>query len=286
MAARNASPSQRTISRRCIGAVAVALALVIYVEAALAERRPTPGRFDARMRKVVYTPDDIVTIQAALGMSTMIKFGRDEQIRTIAAGDTVGWQIAPDAQRTVLFVKPLEPDSATNMHVVTSRGTYTFRMVGTKATSFDGYFKVQFVYPEDAIRERRARDTSSPNLRALRRESLNWEYGFKGAEQNRPLIVFDDGVKTFFRFSGEVPAIFAVDEARNETLVNFRREGEYLVVDRTARQFTLRNGEVATCLYNLRTTPVVDPRRDELEPYAPRRLDANPFSGLFGWASR
>lgn len=254
----------------------------VTLDTALAERRPTPGRFDARMRKVIYTPDDIVTIQAALGMSTMIKFGRDEQIRTIAAGDTVGWQIAPDAQRTVLFVKPLEPDSATNMHVVTSRGTYTFRMVGTKTTSFDGYFKIQFVYPEDEVRERRARDTSLPNLRALRRESLNWDYGFKGADQNRPLIVFDDGVKTFFRFQGEVPAIFAVDDARNETLVNFRREGEYIVLDRTARQFTLRNGEVATCLYNLRTAPIVDPRRDELAPYAPRRLD----TGLFGWTSR
>jgi type IV secretion system protein VirB9 len=269
----------RTISAALIiGCLLAALTL----DAALAERRPTPGRFDSRMRKVIYTPDDIVTIQAALGMSTMIKFGRDEQIRTIAAGDTVGWQIAPDAQRTVLFVKPLEPDSATNMHVVTSRGTYTFRMVGTKTTSFEGYFKIQFVYPEDEVRERRARDTSLPNLKALRRESLNWDYGFKGAEQNRPLIVFDDAVKTFFRFHGEVPAIFAVDEARNETLLNFRREGEYIVLDRTARQFTLRNGEVATCLYNLRTKPVIDPRRDELAPYSPRRLD----TGLFGWANR
>jgi type IV secretion system protein VirB9 len=274
---------RRTEARRlAVGVLAILLGVLLFAETALAERRPAPGRLDARMRTVVYTPDDVVTVQAALGMSTMIQFGEGEQIRTIAAGDTVGWQIAPDAQRTVLFVKPLEPDSATNMHVVTSRGTYSFRMVGTKTTRFDGDFKVRFVYPEERARERRARDIANPNLRALRRESLNWDYGVKGAEQNRPLIVFDDGVKTFFRFEGEVPAIFAVDEARNETLLNFRREGEYLVVDRTARQFTLRNGEVATCLYNLRTQPVVDPRRDELAPFAPRRLDG----GLFSWTRR
>jgi type IV secretion system protein VirB9 len=274
---------QRTEARRlAVGVLAILLGVLLFAETTLAERRPAPGRLDARMRTVVYTPDDVVTVQAALGMSTMIQFGEGEQIRTIAAGDTVGWQIAPDAQRTVLFVKPLEPDSATNMHVVTSRGTYSFRMIGTRTTRFDGDFKVRFVYPEERARERRARDIANPNLRALRRESLNWDYGIKGAEQNRPLIVFDDGVKTFFRFAGEVPAIFAVDEGRNETLLNFRREGEYLVVDRTARQFTLRHGEVATCLYNLRTQPIVDPRRDELAPYAPRRLDG----GLFGWTSR
>jgi type IV secretion system protein VirB9 len=65
--------------------------------------------------------------------------------------------------------------------------------------------------------------------------------------------VFDDGNKTFFQFSkAKVPAIFIVNSDYTETLVNFRKEGEYLVVDGEHTQFTLRDGNEWVCLFNLR----------------------------------
>ena len=61
-------------------------------------------------------------------------------------------------------------------------------------------------------------------------------------------------VKTWFRFEGETPAIYIVDADRNESLVNFRTEGPYVVVDRVSRQWTLRNGQNSTCIFNRRVT--------------------------------
>jgi type IV secretion system protein VirB9 len=122
--------------------------------------------------------------------------------------------------------------------------------------------------------EEARRRTSEPNLRNLNVANANTDYGYKGSSANKPLVIFDDGTKTFFRFggqdSGQVPAIYIVDRQRNESLVNFRREGPYLVVDRVNYQWTLRNGDEVTCVFNQRLTNVVEPTG--VEPFAPQRV--------------
>ena len=57
---------------------------------------------------------------------------------------------------------------------------------------------------------------------------------------------------TYFQFKKNdvTPAVFAVDESGNESLVNFTIQGQYLVVERIGRQFTLRDGKAATCIFN------------------------------------
>ena len=62
----------------------------------------------------------------------------------------------------------------------------------------------------------------------------------------------------------------------DETLINYRREGEFIVVDKVAAQWTLRNGDEATCVFNLSAaastapakdvTPVNDPLPDAATP--------------------
>lgn len=81
---------------------------------------------------------------------------------------------------------------------------------------------------------------------------MNIDYSFSGDARLKPHMVFDDGNKTFFKFDRRAPAIFAVNSDFSETLRNFRREGEYIVVDGTATQFTLRDGDQWICIFNLR----------------------------------
>ncbi|MGO7719114.1 TrbG/VirB9 family P-type conjugative transfer protein, partial [Rhizobium johnstonii] len=77
--------------------------------------------------------------------------------------------------------------------------------------------------------------------------------GFKGSDAAKPLWVFDDGLKTFRKFTGDIPAIFIVDRKSRESLVNYRREADYIVIDTVSRQWSLRYGtEDETCLFNLR----------------------------------
>ena len=93
----------------------------------------------------------------------------------------------------------------------------------------------------------------------------NFNYEFTGEPSLAPIKVFDNDEFTYFQFSGkssEVPAIFTVDSAGFESLVNFRSAGNYIIVERIAAQFTLRNGNDIVCVYNnnlLKTGRVVAP---------------------------
>jgi type IV secretion system protein VirB9 len=275
-AGRRAAP--RSAERAVLGAIM----LIVGLSPALAERTPTPGRYDPRIRTIVYERDNVVRLAASFGISTMIVLSESEQIETITVGDTAAWQVTTNKRKTIIFLKPVEKDANTNLNVVTSKRIYTFdlRATETKAARSQ-IFKVRFVYPEDDYDARlltRAREIArSPTLRNLDVANLNTDYAYKGSEAVKPATVFDDGLKTWFKFMGDMPAIFLVNADRSETLVNGRREREYYVVDKVGFQWTLRAGAQATCVFNLRN-PATEQRPSADGLAAPRRIE----SGFFG----
>lgn len=68
-------------------AILIALALMGTCGAGLAEENPHPLRQDARIRTVAFQRDNVVVVDGALGVSTMIMFGDDEHIDTVAIGN-------------------------------------------------------------------------------------------------------------------------------------------------------------------------------------------------------
>jgi type IV secretion system protein VirB9 len=244
--------------------VLIALALFGGMFGAVrAEESPRPLRQDSRIRTVTYEHDNVVVVNGALGVSTMILFGDDESIDTVAIGDSVAWQAVPDESKRILFIKPIEPEAVTNMNVVTTRRVYNFIL---RTIAHDGgVYKIRFTFPEleeDARLMKLAKARAAmPNYReVMASPSTNFDYSYKGADVVKPEYAFDDGVKTFFRFSGEVPGIFVVNPDRSETLANYRREGDIIVVDKVPAQWTMRNGGDTACVFNMRAKPV-SPRR-------------------------
>ncbi|RZI60599.1 MAG: hypothetical protein EOP14_00545 [Pseudomonas sp.] len=67
-----------------------------------------------------------------------------------------------------------------------------------------------------------------------------------------PAMVFDDGRFTYFEFPGarEIPAVFAHGSDGEPTRVNWHMNGNFVVVQRTARKFTLRLGEAVVGIFN------------------------------------
>ena len=106
-------------------------------------------------------------------------------------------------------------------------------------------------------------------------------YAYKGDDSLKPRTVFDDGTKVFLEFKGDIPAIFVVDDKRQESLVNVRTQGKYTVIDKVARQFTLRADGKTLCLYNRARPNAIDPVE---QVYGPTKLTRG--STLFGSGGR
>ncbi|MBQ0707904.1 MULTISPECIES: TrbG/VirB9 family P-type conjugative transfer protein [unclassified Ochrobactrum] len=231
---------------------------------------PRPGSLDPRVTSVVYQPNNVVRISATYGISTMIIFDEDEKFETISLGDTDSWQVAPVEKGNILFVKPTAKNVVTNMNVVTTKRIYFLELYDYAPEAGKKIFGVRFIYPEKdvnaAIRKEAEFRAANPNISAIDKANVNLDYSFTGDTKLKPSMVFDDGKKTFFKFTGRTPAIFAVNSNFSETLRNFRKEGEYLVLDGTATQYTLRDGDQWICIFNLRKPDFAAPDPDILGP--------------------
>lgn len=213
----------------------IAPALVVLALLASATRVEAA---DPRVRTITYSPTNVVPLTGHYGYQMLIELSPAERIQNISIGDSVAWAVTPNKAATGLFLKPVEPNAATNMTVQTDQRTYLFELKAARATrggSTAGMiYKVQFRYPEDAVRTAQTR--AAP-------VSYNRAYKISGAARLWPAQVFDDGHATYFYWPAgvAVPAIFLAD-GRREELVNHQTRSGYVVVDRVARRFVLREG--------------------------------------------
>ncbi|WP_312407104.1 TrbG/VirB9 family P-type conjugative transfer protein [Rhizobium sp.] len=253
--------------RQLLVTAVLAAALTNYAHAAQA---PRPGNLDARVTSVVYQPNNVVKVSATYGISTMVIFDEDEKFETISLGDTDSWQVAPSEKGNILFIKPIAKGVSTNMNIVTSKRIYFLELNDFAPTDGKEVFGIRFVYPEKdlnaSLRKEAEQRAANPNMANIDKANVNIDYSFSGDPELKPTMIFDDGKKTFFKFRSRAPAIFAVQSDFSETLRNFRKEGEYIVVDGTATQFTLRDGDRWTCIFNLRKPDFGAPDPDIMAP--------------------
>jgi type IV secretion system protein VirB9 len=200
---------------------------------------------DARVKVLVYSPNQVYKLVAYYGYEIDVQIGDNEEIKTLAVGDSVAWQIAPAGQH--IFIKPMASPARTNLTVVTNRRTYTFDLSARSTPEREAIaFLVRFRYPEtesvaSLVSSAAGKDASHFNL----------DYKISGAPGVQPLHVFDDGQFTYFQFDPrrELPAIFVVGGDGKESLINYRMDGGYVIVERLGDFYTLRNGkETATAI--------------------------------------
>jgi type IV secretion system protein VirB9 len=97
--------------------------------------------------------------------------------------------------------------------------------------------------------------TPAQRLKAEGMEVRNANYSkqvLERGEDAEPTMVFDDGRFTYFEFPGarEIPAVFAHGSDGEPTRVNWHMSGNFVVVQRTARKFTLRLGDAVVGIFN------------------------------------
>lgn len=235
------------------------LIAALFGSPAYAGKTPRPGSADARVKTLTYSESDVYRLRGHYGFSTVIEFSGKERIETISIGDSEAWQVIKPNRPNILFIKPLEENAETNMTVITTKRIYSFELSASKAASHlseNLTFRLKFQYPEETAKELAfigSRPESNYNpLEDANAADLNFDYSYAGSKKLRPTRAFDDGTMTYFEYDDFdiLPAVFAVDEHGNESLVNFNVHGDYLVISSIASQYTLRDGDVATCIFN------------------------------------
>lgn len=214
---------------------------------------------DRRVIRHSYSENAVYDLVGHMGYATTIAFG--ERIVAASVGDPLAWETTPLGNRNLLTIKPLEADSTTSMTVVGESGRiYIFRLKARAGYVADNEitYRVNFRYPDREANRMAALEEQFPSGdprdpgNRIDPDDLNFDYAYRGDGDLRPTRAFDDGEKTYFQWPGNrrSPAIFTVDREGRESVVNYTVRGDYFVVHGIARQFTLRDGDAATCIYN------------------------------------
>lgn len=220
-----------------------------------ATREPVTGGYLNAVQVYPYSDGVIYHVLTAPGQVTDIALQPGETLGAVAAGDTVRWVIGDttsgsgDTKRTHVLVKPFTSGLSTNVIITTDRRTYHLTLTSTDRTAMSA---MSWTYPADQlIALKAAADqarVAAPVASGLAIDQLRFDYIISGDQPAwRPLRAFDDGLQTFIEFPatlgvGEAPPLFLVDGKGMASLVNYRVQGRYYVVDRLFDVAELRLG--------------------------------------------
>lgn len=184
-----------------------------------------------------YYADSLFHVNTKMGFVTDIELKPGETITYIAGGDTTRWLIdkAMVANVQHVYIKPVEKDIKTN--VIVNTNLHSYRLEVSSGENYDPLITFRFPEKESSYNNITSRYSSSSSL-----AKKNFDYRIK-AKKNAdvslmPVEIFDDGNKTYIRMPDDnkydLPVIYNIDPWDGKTLsmVNYRRQGDYFVVDR------------------------------------------------------
>jgi type IV secretion system protein VirB9 len=219
---------------------------------------PTRAGYINAIQVYPYSDGALYQVYAAPGEITDVTLEAGEQLvgsGPVAAGDTVRWIIGDTqsgtgaAKRVHILLKPTRPDLVTNLIIDTDRRTYHLELRSDDKTYMAA---VSWLYAEDqliALRQQNAAaDAATPIATGIDINALNFRYRIEGDSPAwQPLRAFDDGRKVFIEFpagisQGEMPPLWVIGAQGGAELVNYRVQGNHMIVDRLFAAAELRLG--------------------------------------------
>ena len=274
----NASNSKHLLTS--LNGIAIfGLLLVLFGAPAHALQQPRAIATDSRIRTVRYSPNEVYQFIGHYSYQSAIQFADDEKVLTVSMGDSTSWLVNPAGNR--IFLKPVEQNALTNMTVLTDKRSYLFELHAEETKDIrdkNMIFELRFIYPQS---DNASVDVNQLDaLPDLERDAakLNFNYTIRGSTVIEPIRIFDDGQFTYFEFrdkNAEIPAFFRVDSVNNEEMINYRKRGNYIVVERVTSRFTLRRGAEILCVYNEKMPVTPTPEPDK--PLGTRIREYSPF---------
>lgn len=231
----------------------VVVLLCAGVVFAFSAQSSIPITTDSRIKTFVYNENDVYHITLHYGYQSNIEFAKNEEIETLSIGNSYSWKITPVGRR--IFIKALEGAAHTNMTVITNKRTYQFELESKDPDdNIDAelVYVVRFFYPSTSF------DKPLPKIDTKKfipepvasANSFNFNYSVTGPVNISPVKIFDDGVKTYLKFPNNnavIPYIYLVDSNGAEIRTTYKREGEYITINRIFNNLVLRlNNDLVT----------------------------------------
>ncbi len=269
--------------------------LVVFSSASIAASKSPQGDLPASQR-IEYVKVRDQMVYPLLGVTNhpfVIEFPDDQTILEVAGGGIGGWDVQRKGTR--LFVRALLQAKLSTLLVVTDVHSYVFDLVPAKPTPenlkvrrsrfvFEGSAKPTDSVPnagaspvaaEKATEKSAERPASSPSSAQAAKGTdpspaetpaakrvFNRNYSMQIVKEDviiHPKEVFDDGVFTWFLFpkSQSVPVLYkSVPGTKEEAVINFHMEGDYVVAHGTAALWNLRLGGSLVGVYNDSFDPI------------------------------
>jgi type IV secretion system protein TrbG len=237
-------------SQRLVGEAAIEAANKKSVKQA------TSGGYINSIMTFDYMVGALYQIYTAPMSVTDIQFQEGEHIIAAGAGDTVRWQISKTysgvgaTRQEHLLIKPADEDLTTTLVVTTDQRTYHILLNSTPKTYMAS---VTWRYPTSdnlvTTFEDDGENISPVDIADgidINKMIFNYEIKLlKGPMPDwYPKIVFNDGKKTFIKFSSqaqETPSLFVGDKKYN-AITNFRVQGNYYIIDTVVEKAILQGG--------------------------------------------
>ena len=213
---------------------------------------------DPRLKSVHYEADKVVQVQGRLGYQSMIEFGQGESIENVAVGDSAAWQVTPNKRANLLFLKPLMAKAKTNMTVITDQRTYLFDL-SVASSGNAAMYNLRFTYgpkpaaqPQKRLAYPSLLASAPPAAPAAAPPKLNYDWKRKGDKEIIPARYYDDGRALYLQWQAgaAIPALYERDEKGREGLINYRSQGQFIVVDQMPETLVMRLGKKTAVLIN------------------------------------
>ena len=223
-----------------------------------AKRMPNSSEYINSIMNFNYMQGALYQIYCAPLKITDIQFQKGENIISVAAGDTLRWQVSKTYSGSGfntyqhLLIKPMEKYLTNTLVVTTNRRTYHLMLHSTANTYMAS---VKWRYPESyknfGPSQRMVAGNNQTSLDTIPNiNNLKFNYQIKLIKGVRPdwmpTMVFNADNKTYIKFPSniqEAPTLFVGNSAKNDRIINYRVEGNYYIVDEIISQAQLRIGQ-------------------------------------------
>lgn len=220
------------------------------------QRQPNSNGYLNSIMTFNFMPGVLYQIYCMPLSVTDIQFQSNEHIVSVAAGDTMRWQVSKTysgsgfSKQEHLLVKPVEEDLDNGLVITTDQRTYHLMLHSTPKTYMAS---VTWRYPSsDGLFENISDDNEPASVDfAVDVNKLDMKYHVNLVKRSGrpdwfPLMVFSNGSKTFIKFPSniqEAPTLFVGSSLKNQQLVNYRVSGNFYIVDSVISKAQLRSGQ-------------------------------------------